>query len=268
MPTETPIKQTPSEQTPGTLETTTLDLQGMHCASCVMRIERSLKKVAGVTDASVNLATNRARVVFDPVVAAPASLIAAVEKAGYGATPAPKIRLSADKPGRDFALLNLIGAAVLTLPVLVVSMARMVQPSWVEWIFAALTTLVVFGFGRQFFEGAWSALRHGGAATMDTLVALGTDLGPSSVGLLRDGSDYCHTDSSGPLAGSPGKAAGVGHDPVFDRTFAENCETGYRERRRSGCPFGQLEPGRSAAGAPRREAGRRRYRHGRCLGGR
>jgi len=169
MPTETPIKPIPS-----TLETSTLDIQGMHCASCVSRIEQSLKKVAGVSDASVNLATNRARVVFDPALAASESLIAAVEKAGYGAAPAPKIRASVNKPERDFALLNLIGAAVLTLPVLALSMAWMMRPAWVEWLFAALTTLVVFGFGRQFFEGAWSALKHGGAATMDTLVALGT----------------------------------------------------------------------------------------------
>lgn len=166
--------ETPTKPTPGTLETTTLDIQGMHCASCVVRIERSLKKVAGVTDASVNLATNRARIVFDPALAASESLIAAVEKAGYGAAPAPKIRPSGNRPERDFALLNLIGAAVLTLPVLALSMAWMMRPTWVEWLFAASTTLVVFGFGRQFFEGAWSALKHGGAATMDTLVALGT----------------------------------------------------------------------------------------------
>ena len=158
------------------LETATLDLQGMHCASCVSRIERSLKKVTGVSDANVNLATNRARVVFDPALAAPLNLIAAVEKAGYGATPTPKIRPAMDKPERDFALLNLIGAAVLTLPVLTLSMAWMMRPSWMDWILAALSALVVFGFGRQFFEGAWSALRHGGAATMDTLVALGTGI--------------------------------------------------------------------------------------------
>ena len=171
MPTET-LPQTQASA----LETTILDLQGMHCASCVSRIERSLKKVAGVSDASVNLATNRARVVFDPALAAPPGLIAAIEKAGYGATPAPKIRPAAVKPGPDFALLNLIGAAVLTLPVLTLSMAWMMRPSWVDWILAALSALVVFGLGRQFFEGAWSALRHGGAATMDTLVALGTGI--------------------------------------------------------------------------------------------
>ena len=174
------------------VETDTLDLQGMHCASCVARIERSLKKVAGVEEAAVNLATNRASVTYDPAQTSTSSLIAAVEKAGYGATPVPTTRpKEAEVPGRDTALLNLIGAAVLTLPVLVLSMAGMAahgvahppmpgmemagpgHPIWAEWLFAALTTLVVFGFGRQFFAGAWNALRHGGAATMDTLVALG-----------------------------------------------------------------------------------------------
>ena len=168
MPTET----LPETLIP-TIETKSLDLQGMHCASCVSRIERSLKKVAGVADAGVNLATNRARVVFDPALASPAALIAAVEKAGYGAALVPEVRPEAVKPGRDAALLNLVGAAALSVPVVALSMARMMRPHWVEWVLAVLTTLVVFGFGRQFFEGAWSALRHGGAATMDTLVAVG-----------------------------------------------------------------------------------------------
>ena len=160
-------------------EKQTLDLQGMHCASCVARIERSLKKVAGVEEAAVNLATNRASVTYDPAQTSLAALIAAVEKAGYGATPVTETRpKEAEAPGRDAALLNLVGAAVLTLPVLVLSMAGMGmagmgRPAWAEWVFAALTTAVVFGFGRQFFAGAWNALRHGGAATMDTLVALG-----------------------------------------------------------------------------------------------
>ena len=174
MPTETTM---PTETLPETLiptiETKSLDLQGMHCASCVSRIERSLKKVAGVVDAGVNLATNRARVVFDPALASPAALIAAVEKAGYGAALVPEVRPEAVKPGRDAALLTLVGAAALTVPVVALSMARMMRPHWVEWVLAVLTTLVVFGFGRQFFDGAWSALRHGGAATMDTLVAVG-----------------------------------------------------------------------------------------------
>jgi Cu+-exporting ATPase len=177
---------------PEQVETCTLDLQGMHCASCVGRIERSLKKVVGVEKADVNLATNRASITYDPAQASPAAMVAAVEKTGYGAAVVADTKpKETQAPGRDKALLNLVGAALLTLPVLILSMTSMAAPhttgpqmpgmemsrqgrsAWVEWLFAALTTGVVFGFGRQFFIGAWNALRHGGAATMDTLVALG-----------------------------------------------------------------------------------------------
>ena len=168
-------------------ETLALDIQGMHCASCVGRIERKLKKVEGVEDAAVNLATNRASVTFDPAVVSPDALIAAVEKAGYGASPVVERKETpAPAGGPDPALINLIAAAILTLPVLVISMARMAVPTSAgmdmpdasqshvrDWFFAAITAITVFGLGRQFFSGAWNALRHGGAATMDTLVALG-----------------------------------------------------------------------------------------------
>ena len=146
----------------------------MHCASCVGRVERFLKKVPGVEDASVNLATNRAFIAFDPEQAQPSALIAAVERAGYGAAPVSATP-NTQAAQRDPALLNLIGAAGLTAPVLLFSMLTMGMghAAWTEWLFAALTAGVVFGFGRQFFTGAWSALTHGGTATMDTLVALG-----------------------------------------------------------------------------------------------
>ncbi len=156
------------------METCSLDLTGLHCASCVGRVERFLRKVPGVEEAAVNLATNRAFVAFDPAQVQPETLIAAVEKAGYGAFPSGAAPKSA-RTGPDPALINLVGAAVLTAPVLLFSMAGMgtERPMGMLWLFAALSALVVFGFGRQFYAGAYTALRHGGAATMDTLVALG-----------------------------------------------------------------------------------------------
>jgi Cu+-exporting ATPase len=75
----------PSSDTP-TTQTAELSVTGMTCASCVMRVERKLKKVAGVTDAAVNLATERATVTYDPGQADPDALVKAVESAGYGAT--------------------------------------------------------------------------------------------------------------------------------------------------------------------------------------
>src|SRR6266545_2177138 len=84
----------------------TLPITGMTCASCVRRVEKALAKVPGVADASVNLATERARVAFDPAQASAADLRAAVEKAGYGvgaariepaAAPAPQPPLAGDE---------------------------------------------------------------------------------------------------------------------------------------------------------------------------
>src|ERR1700690_1650572 len=74
---------------PDTSEEITIPITGMTCASCVRRVERALSRVGGVSAASVNLATERARVRFDPAVADSAHLAAAVEKAGYGGGPLP-----------------------------------------------------------------------------------------------------------------------------------------------------------------------------------
>ena len=91
----TPTHTADLQQTDSTAEVT-FPVTGMTCASCVRRIEKRLGKVEGVQDASVNLATEKARVVFDPAVASVGDLVAAVEKAGYGvgempaAAPAPQ----------------------------------------------------------------------------------------------------------------------------------------------------------------------------------
>jgi Cu+-exporting ATPase len=153
-------------------ETTTLDISGMHCAACVTRIERFLKKVEGVEEASVNLATNRARVVYDPGLAVAQSLIGAVKKAGYGAAVTPRSNPSARQDQHQPAT-DLILAAILTAPVLILSMAIMHPPEWLAWDLASAAAIVVFGFGRSFLIGAAKAMRHG-AATMDTLIAVGS----------------------------------------------------------------------------------------------
>ncbi|HEX5322939.1 MAG TPA: heavy metal translocating P-type ATPase [Capsulimonadaceae bacterium] len=151
--------------------TTTLDVTGMHCAACVGRIERFLKKVKGVEDASVNLATNRALVTHDPADTTPESLIGAVEKAGYGAA---LVREQTASPQPSAPTRDLILAAILAAPTLVLSMALMHPPAWLDWALAVASAMVVFGFGRSFFMGAGKALLHGGGATMDTLIALGS----------------------------------------------------------------------------------------------
>lgn len=152
--------------------TTDLDIAGMHCAACVGRVERFLKKVDGVEEAAVNLATNRARVVHDSLIAPESALIGAIERAGYSATVAADSKSPPREP--KAAPADFLCAAVLTAPILVLSMAIPQPPAWLDWLFAVVTALVVFLFGRQFFAGAFTALVHGGAATMDTLIALGS----------------------------------------------------------------------------------------------
>src|ERR1051326_6704903 len=81
----------------------TLPIAGMTCASCVRRIEKALNRVQGVQEASVNLATEKARVLYDPAVADFTALSAAVERAGYGVGPQPETQTSraAEAPPLD-----------------------------------------------------------------------------------------------------------------------------------------------------------------------
>ncbi len=155
------------------IENAVLDIEGMHCAACVSRIERFLKKVEGVEDAGVSLATNRAWVRYQSGSADLDGLVGAVSKAGYKA----EVRLKghhegADDPGDD-GLRDFAGAVLLAAPALAVGMLWMNRPIWADILLCFGTSVVIFGFGRSFFIGAWSALRSGGSATMDTLISLG-----------------------------------------------------------------------------------------------
>ncbi|TDN43728.1 Cu+-exporting ATPase [Curtobacterium flaccumfaciens] len=156
-----------------------LDITGMTCASCANRIERKLGKLPGVT-ATVNYATEKAQVrVDDPESTDPATLIAAVESAGYGATvPAPPV--AADDDTADAAVddpaaplrQRLVVSAVLALPVVVLSMVPVLQfPNW-QWLALALAAPVAVWGALPFHRAAWVNARHG-AATMDTLVSVG-----------------------------------------------------------------------------------------------
>jgi Cu+-exporting ATPase len=158
-----------------------LEVEGMTCASCVGRVERALRKVPGVAEASVNLATERARVAGHGLDAA--ALVAAVERAGYRAAPAAEAAEGAGgAPAEDGARARarrelrhvLIGAA-LSLP-LVLGMAGdlagldLMPPGWVQLL---LATPVQFWLGARFYRAAYRAVRAG-TGNMDLLVALGT----------------------------------------------------------------------------------------------
>jgi Cu+-exporting ATPase len=147
-----------------------LAIGGMTCASCASRVERKLNKLAGVT-ASVNYATERATVRFRGGVTE-ADLVATVEAAGYTATaPQPD---EPDEPDHSTALRRrLIVAVALAVPVVVLAMVPAAQFTGWQWVSLALATPVVLWAGLPFHRAAWANLRHG-AATMDTLISMGT----------------------------------------------------------------------------------------------
>jgi Cu+-exporting ATPase len=150
------------------VERAELAIEGMSCAGCSTRVERSLNGLDGV-DATVNYATALASVAYDPDRVAVADLVREVERAGYGAHPADT--LAVDAPEGSAA--RLVVAAALTVPVALLGMVSGVRFEGWEWVALALTTPVVGWCGLPFHRGALAALRHR-TATMDTLVSLGT----------------------------------------------------------------------------------------------
>ncbi|MGW2092361.1 heavy metal translocating P-type ATPase [Promicromonospora sukumoe] len=155
-----------------------LEIGGMTCASCAMRIEKRLNRLDGVT-ASVNYATEKAK------VTAPAGydldvLVAEVEKTGYTAVlPAPPEAPAdggdTDDPrDRELAALRdrLITSVVLAVPVIALAMVPAWQFTYWQWASLALAAPVALWAAWPFHHAAWTNLRHG-AATMDTLVSLG-----------------------------------------------------------------------------------------------
>ena len=153
---------------------TVLQIEGMTCASCVARVEKALLKVPGVSTASVNLATERATVQALPSVRV-AALVAAVDKAGYGAkdvaddtrADAPKQRLPSWWP--------IAASAALTMPLVVPMFADLFGAHWMldGWLQLAFATPVQFWLGWRFYRAAYKAVRAG-TGNMDLLVALGT----------------------------------------------------------------------------------------------
>ncbi|MGF6607939.1 Cu+-exporting ATPase [Paraburkholderia sp. WSM4175] len=187
--------------TPGTIE---LEIAGMTCAACALRVEKALAKVPGVARASVNLATETATV--HPQGSASAdtgALIAAVRKAGYEATlsappaaaapaettaaiaasgderdildttHAPVVDRKRIQTRRDLA--SVVASALLTLPLVAPMFGEWfglhaMLPAWLQFV---LASIVQFIFGARFYRAAWRAVRAG-AGNMDLLVALGT----------------------------------------------------------------------------------------------
>ncbi len=160
-----------------------LAVGGMHCASCVARVEGALAKVPGVTEARVNLATERASVVVDPSLVNEPALIKAVALAGYsvkraelatgeGAESLRKERAEQVAIWRN----RLVAGVVLTLPLIVLGYAPV--HDWglrtpVGWIMLPLASALQVYLGSPYLIGAWNRLKQG-STNMDSLIALGT----------------------------------------------------------------------------------------------
>ncbi|ABM62949.1 heavy metal translocating P-type ATPase [Halorhodospira halophila] len=164
-----------------------LSVEGMSCASCVARVERIAGRLPGVTEASVSLATERATIAYDPAQVSPAAIAEALTRGGFRASPRKSDEEAAAGRDRELSDLwrDLVIAATLTIPLVLVAMGPMLWPAladamaalaperawlWVEW---ALATPVLGWAGRRFFIHGLPALRRL-APEMNTLVMLGT----------------------------------------------------------------------------------------------
>jgi Cu+-exporting ATPase len=178
---------TESGYTPVITETE-LVIEGMTCASCVGRVERSLRRLPGVLEATVNLATERAALRYLPDTLDQNTLIAAVTAAGYGARPVREDVAVADRKAQVIRAMrrDVVIAVVLALPILLLSMGMALVPAldrllgrlelfpqfW-AWVQAGLATIVLAGPGRRFFRPGFLAYRHL-SPDMNSLVATGT----------------------------------------------------------------------------------------------
>jgi Cu+-exporting ATPase len=152
-----------------------LSIGGMTCASCAARIEKKLNRLDGV-EASVNYATEKA-VVSAPAAVPAADLIAVVEKMGYTAVPpAPEPAAETEEPAdREVRALRdrLLVSLVLSVPVVAMAMSPWLQFEYWQWASLVLAAPVVVWCALPFHRATWLNLRHG-AATMDTLISMGT----------------------------------------------------------------------------------------------
>ena len=163
-----------------------LAIGGMHCASCVGRVERALAAVPGVREARVNLATERAVVEVDPRQTDPQRLVEAVVQAGYtaslevlafGAAAAERLRQERASEVACWRRRLVVGVTVAA-PLLALGIGSMVVPGlqharWVGWAMLVPAAVLQVYLGRPYYRGALAMLRRG-SSNMDTLIAIGT----------------------------------------------------------------------------------------------
>jgi Cu+-exporting ATPase len=150
-----------------------LAIEGMTCASCVARVEKAIRAVPGVRDASVNLATEKAAVRGEGLDVA--AIVAAVGQAGYGARPAGTERKETLQQSSLPSWWPVAAAALLSIPLVAPMLLRPFGVHWMlpGWLQLLLATPVQFWLGARFYRAGWKAVRAG-AGNMDLLVAIGT----------------------------------------------------------------------------------------------
>jgi len=195
-PTDAPVLTDPATS----YATVELELGGMHCSACATRIQRSLTKLPAVASASVNLATHRAFVSYDPTDVGDGDLCAAVTAIGYAASPVAEDAPTGPVGDPDHWMLRLVISWPLAIAALLVALVapETAGPSWVVLVLAIAVEL---GGGWPFLRNAARLARHG-ATNMDTLIALGTlaALTVSAVEAIALGGRHVHLGGSGAFA--------------------------------------------------------------------
>jgi Cu+-exporting ATPase len=159
-----------------------IPVTGMTCAACQSRVQRTLAKVPGVADASVNLMMGNATVSYDPRAVQPAALVESIRATGYGAElPVPGRTPFEEQAARDQAQAEefhelrrkAVASGIVGALTMLLSMLHQLPARTVNYVLLATTLAVMMWAGRHFYTRAWAAFRHH-AADMNTLIAVGT----------------------------------------------------------------------------------------------
>ena len=262
-----------------TKESVTLPVVGMTCAACQHHVEDALRKTAGVAEARVDLMAHRARVTFDPKVAQPEALVAAIRQAGYdavlprtGNSTGESEKADAGSAAKAYIMLGAGAAAMVAAMPLGSQMGAAdqwmmrampwlyaVPPNALRWSLLVVTAVLMIWAGRSIFANAWRGLQHR-TTNMNTLVALGTSVAfalfrvrdavpcPSHAGVLRRGAADPGLSAPGQEPGGTRQAAGDG-----SARFAEPPAGGHsaadRGRSRDAGSAGRDQARRRCAGA-------------------
>jgi Cu+-exporting ATPase len=173
------------EKSPANAVRVAIPVGGMTCAACQATVQRALSKEPGVIDAAVNLMTESAAITFDPAMTTPATLVGAIQRAGYeAAVPSFDRNALAEQDARDLAqaaeyrtlrrkaiVSGIIGLIAMVAPMLFMDASR--PPRTLPWALLAVTVFVMAWAGRHFYVRGWAGLRRR-SPDMNTLIAIGT----------------------------------------------------------------------------------------------